>query len=141
MITLLCAALSVWGVGTGLRWYLNRSSRRPVEMAGGWVRFTSLWNQKGAFDAPVQARRMAAISILLLPLTLLWRGISPIGTGLILGGGLSNLWERLRFGKVYDYLQFPQSPRPWRRYIYNLADLAIFGGAVLVVLRSLRLRK
>lgn len=129
--------LSVWGGSTGLRWYLNRSSRRPTELAGGKVQFTTLWNRKGAFDAPVQARKMAVLSLLLLPLTLLWRTSSPVGAGLILGGGLSNLWERLRFGAVYDYLKFPKAPRPWRRYVYNLADLAIFGGVVLVVLRML----
>ena len=61
-----------------------------------------------------------------------------LGTGLLLGGGLSNLWERLRHGRVLDYLRFPKAPGPLKKYAYNLADLAILLGAVLIVLRRKR---
>ncbi|WP_300638328.1 signal peptidase II, partial [uncultured Oscillibacter sp.] len=54
--------------------------------------------------------------------------------GLVAGGGLSNLWERLRRGRVYDYLRFPKAPGPLGRYVYNLADLAIFLGAAGLLL-------
>ena len=61
-----------------------------------------------------------------------------LGAGLLLGGGLSNLWERIRHGRVLDYLRFPKAPGPLKKYTYNLADLAIFLGAVLMVLRRRR---
>ena len=48
--------------------------------------------------------------------------------------GLSNLWERLRRGRVYDYLRFPRAPGFLGRYVYNLADLAIFLGAAGLLL-------
>ena len=60
--------------------------------------------------------------------------ISADSTGtvsLVLGGGLSNLLERLRHGKVYDYLAFPKAPKPVNRYVYNLADIAILIGGLL----------
>ena len=55
----------------------------------------------------------------------------PVGAGLALGGGLSNLAERLRHGRVYDYVRFPKAPKPANRYVYNLADFAIAAGGVL----------
>ena len=58
--------------------------------------------------------------------------------GALLGGGLSNLWERLRHGRVLDYLRVPKAPGMLKRYTYNLADLAIFLGAALLVLRRRR---
>ena len=61
-----------------------------------------------------------------------------LGAGLLLGGGLSNLWERVRHGRVLDYLRFPRAPGPLKKYTYNLADLAILLGAVLLVLRPRR---
>ena len=57
-----------------------------------------------------------------------------LGAGLILGGGLSNLWERLRHGRVYDYVRFPKAPGKLKQYVFNLADFAIFLGAALVLL-------
>lgn len=48
------------------------------------------------------------------------------------------LWERLRHGRVFDYLQFPKAPGALRRYVYNLADLAILAGAVTLLLRKRR---
>ena len=47
-----------------------------------------------------------------------------LGTGLLLGGGLSNLYERVRRGRVLDYLRFPRAPGVLKKYTYNLADLS-----------------
>ncbi|HAU32454.1 MAG: Lipoprotein signal peptidase [Desulfotomaculum sp. 46_296] len=49
-----------------------------------------------------------------------------IGMGLIIGGALSNLIDRLQFGMVIDYLDFRMWP------VFNLADTAIFIGACLL---------
>ena len=55
---------------------------------------------------------VAALSFLILPLVWVFRRRNPIGAGLALGGGLSNLWERLRHGRVYDYCLLYTSPSP-----------------------------
>lgn len=49
------------------------------------------------------------------------------GLGLVLGGALGNLVDRLRFGRVVDFLDF----RVWP--VFNLADTAIVIGACLLV--------
>lgn len=54
--------------------------------------------------------------------------VGPWGLGLMLGGALGNMIERLRFGYVLDYLDFHVWP------VFNLADAAIVIGAGLLVL-------
>lgn len=61
-----------------------------------------------------------------------------VALGLIVGGALGNLIDRIRIGHVTDFLDFG----PWP--VFNLADLAIVSGAVLLawlVMREERLAK
>ena len=73
-------------------------------------------------------------------LWMLWRQRrrSPLGAGLILGGGISNLLERLRLGRVYDYVQFPRAPGQLKQYVFNLADFAIILGGLCFALHRKR---
>ena len=123
------------------RWYLDRPERRDSEYAGGRIQFTKLWNEGAAFGLLVPKCLLMVLSA--LGLSVLWRQRreAPLGAGLVLGGGLSNLLERLRAGRVYDYLRFPKAPGKLKRYVYNLADLAIFLGGIGMILASLRKKK
>ena len=103
-------ALTTLGGCTAARWYLNRSSRRDSEYAGGRVKLRSLWNEGAAFGLDIRFDMVVAASFAALGALWTQRKRSPVGVGLILGGGLSNLLERLRQGKVYDYVQFPKAP-------------------------------
>ncbi|GAG01261.1 unnamed protein product [marine sediment metagenome] len=51
--------------------------------------------------------------------------------GLILGGALGNLADRLRFGHVIDFLDF----RIWP--VFNVADSAVTIGAILLIISLL----
>lgn len=55
---------------------------------------------------------------------------------LILGGALGNLWDRIMLGHVVDFLDFHLSGYHWPAF--NLADSAIFCGAFLLILDSIR---
>ena len=131
-------ALVTFSGCTAARWYLDRSSRREADCLGGRVRLKALWNEGAAFSLPIPAGALPLASAAALGLLWARRRRCPLGTGLILGGGLSNLRERVRQGRVYDYLQFPRAPEPLDRYVFNLADLAILGGGALCVLRGER---
>lgn len=76
------------------------------------------------------------------------RGIgagSAAGLALLLGGAIGNVTDRILHGAVTDFLEvylrfLPWSPfNPWPAF--NVADSAIFVGAVLVVLDVLFSRK
>ena len=139
MILTGCVAGAVLAICALVRRGLER--RRPArrDLAGGRVRIEPRYNQGSGFGlVPLNGRQMAPLSLAALWALLGMCGGRGLGTGLLLGGGLSNLWERVRHGRVLDYLRFPKAPGPLKKYTYNLADLAIFLGAVLMVLRRRR---
>lgn len=117
------------------RWYLERPGRKERSALGGKVRLITLWNRGAAFGLPLGRKVLMALSVLVLAATaMFWRCRNSLGAGLVLGGGISNLWERLQHGKVLDYLRFPVLPGKLGKVVYNLADLALFLGALLLAL-------
>ena len=126
-------AAAIFAACVGLRRYLDRPERTDREFGNGRIRLTALWNEGAAFSLPLKRGWVVLLSILILPFVWLFRRRNPIGAGLALGGGLSNLWERVRYGRVYDYVRFPKLPRLWR-YVWNLADFAIVLGGTLLAL-------
>ena len=57
--------------------------------------------------------------------------VLKIGLGLVLGGAVGNIWDRLEYGAVADFLHF--FIRDWSFYIFNVADAAITIGVVLLL--------
>jgi signal peptidase II len=53
---------------------------------------------------------------------------------LILGGAVGNLWDRIMLGHVVDFLDFYIGTYHWPAF--NVADSAIFLGAMLLILQS-----
>ncbi|QQE80722.1 signal peptidase II [Alicyclobacillus sp. SO9] len=57
-----------------------------------------------------------------------------IGLGLLLGGALGNMWDRIVFGNVTDYMYLQIIHFP----IFNLADVMIDVGVIMLLIRSLQ---
>ena len=132
------AALAAYSGCAAARRYLDRASSQERSFLEGRVRLKVLWNEGAAFGLPIPAEALPLASAAALGLLWARRKRCPLGTGLMLGGGASNLRERLTEGRVRDYLQFPRAPRPLDRYVFNLADLCVFAGGALCVLRDRR---
>lgn len=61
-----------------------------------------------------------------------------IGLSLVLGGGLSNLFDRLRRGSVTDYIRFPRLPiKKIARLVFNFSDFCIFIGTTIYAICQL----
>lgn len=58
---------------------------------------------------------------------------------LVLGGALGNLYDRITLGHVVDFLDFYVGTYHWPAF--NIADSAIFIGAVLMIYESFRNKK
>ncbi len=56
------------------------------------------------------------------------------GSALILGGALSNTYERIFKGYVTDYIKIGST-------VYNISDFAIFAGAFMIALKSFKEEK
>ena len=56
-----------------------------------------------------------------------------IGLALIIGGALGNLVDRILVGKVLDFIE-----TPFRPGIFNVADLAINLGIIIILLATIR---
>ena len=134
----LLTALTAFAACQAAREKLDNPARQDAEYAEGRVKLTALRNEGAAFGLPIP--RKAVLGISAAALALLWtqREKTPVAAGLVLGGGLSNLLERVKNGAVYDYVQFPKAPKKLRDYVFNLADFAVFSGAVGLLLRGKR---
>ncbi len=59
-----------------------------------------------------------------------------VALSLILGGALGNLWDRITLGHVVDFLDFHAGGYHWPAF--NVADSAIFIGAMLLIVDGFR---
>lgn len=67
-----------------------------------------------------------------------WRTNAPLvrlGLGFAIGGALSNALDRLIYGAVADFFHFHWGT--WSFYIFNIADMAITLGVILLLLDAL----
>lgn len=107
---------------------------------GRWIEFYLVRNQGAAFGLFSGQGDILSILVALLllgMLVLILRGrvtdrLSLVALGAVLGGGLSNLIDRLRSHAVVDFLVV----RPWPS-VFNVADVAIRAGAILLVIAVL----
>lgn len=101
---------------------------------------TYIMNPGAAFGLlAYQTSLFVTVTVLLVAGVLLgYRKIPPgrplllYGLSLVVGGALGNLADRLRYGRVVDFLDF----RVWP--VFNLADTAIFIGACFLVWELLK---
>jgi signal peptidase II len=59
--------------------------------------------------------------------------VVPIAIGMMLGGAIGNLLDRLRAGEVTDFIDFPRYPA------FNVADSSIFIGVSIIIIGYLLL--
>jgi signal peptidase II len=59
-----------------------------------------------------------------------------VALGLLLGGALGNMTDRFRYGYVVDFVDLGIGDLRW--YTFNVADAAISGALLLLILLALR---
>jgi signal peptidase II len=145
-------AVTVYGVAAGA-YLLDRVSKwlvvehlaghPPIEVIPRILQLNYTQNSGGAFGLGGSASWLfagATIAVSIGILVLSRRVSRPavaVGMGLVLGGGLGNLTDRVvrgpgLSGRVIDFIDL----RVWP--VFNVADAAIVIGAVLIVFASAR---
>lgn len=126
-------------------WALATLEGRPsVEVLGTWLQWSFATNSGAAFSfgsgntwvfTIFAAVIITGVLVLTPRVRNRWWAVS---LGLILGGGLGNFIDRIfrdpgiGQGHVIDFIRVPNWP------VFNIADMAVVGGALLAVLLSLR---
>ncbi len=112
------------------------------EVIPGFFRLVKVWNPGVAFglfaEHPVWARYfIMALGLLAVGVFyhLARKGLSPWACGLVAGGALGNLLDRLFYGRVFDFLDLYYGKYHWPAF--NLADSAISIGIFLLLLETL----
>ncbi|MGE0253519.1 MAG: signal peptidase II [Alphaproteobacteria bacterium] len=88
---------------------------------------------------PWWALTMLAFAIVAALSVWLWRSQSRVlsgALGLVIGGALGNILDRVRFQAVTDFLDFHWAGHHWPAF--NLADVAVVCGTALLLVDSMR---
>jgi len=112
-----------------------RNNVIEIELLPGFLNFIYVGNYGSAFGLFANQTfllisiTITSLVIILLFLRHLYRAttLSFVSTGLILGGALGNLIDRLRFGYVTDFIDVHLG-NLFHWYTFNLADTAIVIG-------------
>ena len=117
---------------------------REIDLLPPWLNLRMAWNQGvnfGLFASGQDQMRWVLIGIALVisgwVWVWLWRSaagrLGRIAGGLLIGGALGNVIDRVAYGAVADFLNM--SLPGWQNpYSFNVADIAIFMGAFGLVL-------
>lgn len=117
----------------------------PIELFGGRVHIKRAHNpglimgilgKKQAVANALSITAMAAVFVYTFSRCLKGMAFAAkIGWTLILGGGIANIYDRIKHKYVTDYVSFPRIfPKKIRKLIYNIGDFCVFTGAVLAAI-------
>ena len=79
---------------------------------------------------------VALVMVLLVWMIFSHRVVTTAALGLMTGGALGNVFDRAQRGKVTDFIDLHAGS--WHWPTFNIADVAIVGGAIILILCSLR---
>lgn len=115
-----------------------------IRLIGDTVRLVHVRNTASAFSL-FQAGRMVFIAVSVVSILLILtiarspRGRTPsyqVALGLILGGAIGNLFDRIVYGSVIDWIDVGVGYHRWPTF--NVADIGVSVGVGLLALLMLR---
>lgn len=118
------------------------------ELIRGWLRIAPEPNFHGAFGL-LGSNMFLLVAMALIVLAVFWYSFRDaaerstlvrVAFGLILGGAIGNIIDRVHYGYVIDFIDFYRFPDIWR-FTFNVADSCITIGVILLLLASVRPRR
>lgn len=115
-----------------------------IDVLPPWLQFRMAWNQGinfGLFANSAEVMRWVLIVLALAISAWVWLwmrrdpqdGRTRIAAGLLIGGAVGNVLDRILYGAVADFLNM-SVPGIANPFSFNVADVAIFAGAIGLVL-------
>jgi signal peptidase II len=143
----LTVALVLLGLDQLTKWaalYLLDLPARPIAVTP-FFNLVMVWNRGVSFGmldtlGAVAPWLLSGLAVAVVIGLLFWlrrseNAMMAIGLGLVIGGALGNVIDRVRYGAVVDFLDFHLAG--WHWPAFNLADAGICVGAGLIVVDGL----
>ena len=131
--------LSKWGVQ-----YLFEAYR-PGKAFGSYFNLVEAWNRGVSFSMFTQEGFVGTLILVVTALVIIgallyWlkhekSAWAQVFLGLVIGGALGNVIDRIRYGAVFDFLDFHYMH--WHWPAFNLADTFICVGVVFLVFQNI----
>ncbi len=130
----------------GVVFGLNLIERGEIDVLPPFLVFRMAWNRGvnfGLLSSNADAMRWGLIAVALAISVWVWIWVrregagkwAQVAAGLLIGGALGNVVDRVAYGAVADFLNMSccgiENP-----YAFNVADIAIFAGALGLVVFS-----
>lgn len=123
-------------------WFLGDGAYIPIAEYFNIVR---AWNTGVSFSmlnnyGNVGAWILSGLAILIVLMLFQWlrkedNKMVQAALGLIMGGAVGNIIDRIRFGAVFDFLDFHVAD--WHWPAFNVADSCICVGAAIIIFEAL----
>jgi signal peptidase II len=121
-------------------WLGSGADNHRWELVGSALAFEYLENRGAAFGIlPEQTGLLTILSILIagFGITLMWREakahpLTAVAIGMVVGGAIGNIVDRVRLGYVVDFVAVGTWPK------FNLADSMITIGVLMLIWSSIR---
>lgn len=136
----------VFGLDLGIKYYMDKKYARKVAhpRLRGKIILEKYYNDGAALNLlakrPKVMRFLHTVILLFVGvcsyfvMKMTGRTLQKTGLSLLLGGGMSNLYDRYTKGHVIDYFRINIGPKRLRKIIFNISDFCIFIGALLAVI-------
>jgi signal peptidase II len=125
-------------------WWLNLAERGEIDVIPPLLNFRMAWNQGvnfGLFSGDADLLRWGLIAIAVVISVWVWLWVrrdaptprAQVLAGLLIGGAMGNVVDRVLYGAVADFLNMSccgiENP-----FAFNVADICIFVGAIGLVI-------
>jgi signal peptidase II len=148
IVLILIPALVILALDLGTK-HLALETLEPMEsrQVTGFFNLVLVKNQGAAFslfsgDGPNQGLKMALLAFLaMIPLGWFYKQATDkdrlllVAMGLVIGGAMGNIYDRLQYNSVVDFLDFHWGDSHWPAF--NVADIGICTGVGLLALSVL----
>ena len=129
--------------------HLTKWLIRDIVLDGAWhikifnfFNLVEVWNRGVSFglfasDSPWTPILLSALAIGISVVLLIWLRkaqtlLLSIGLGIVIGGAIGNVIDRILWGSVFDFLDFHIAGHHWPAF--NVADSAIMIGVGLILI-------
>lgn len=132
-----------------IEFFVNEREHFTYRVITPFLNLVMVWNQGISFGlfnstSPQVALGFIALSLLISIFMLIWLAVSheklvAYALSLVVGGALGNVIDRVRFDAVEDFIDLHWEGYHWPAF--NVADMCIVFGAVLLMIHSFRGKK